>query len=69
MTGEKHEAEARCRCPYCNGNTKRSLPVCQLCGAAVVRCSGCGRLLTQQETVCPRCGTRAEPAPDQSTQS
>ena len=51
-----------CRCPYCDAVSRECLPVCQLCGATIVRCPECGRALTQEETNCPGCGADvAEP--------
>jgi len=59
MTGDKREQKP-CQCPYCNGPTVESLPFCQLCGAAIVRCPGCGRVLEQEANRCPTCGAEVE---------
>ncbi|MCL6431465.1 MAG: zinc-ribbon domain-containing protein [Anaerolineae bacterium] len=47
-----------CRCPYCDAVYRESLPICQLCGAAIMRCPQCGMALTQNETRCPGCGAK-----------
>jgi predicted amidophosphoribosyltransferase len=57
-----------CRCPYCDAEYRESLPICQLCGAAIVRCPQCGRALTQDETRCPGCGAEVGQSGDEPEQ-
>jgi hypothetical protein len=64
--GEEREREQQpCRCPYCNGTTRETLPFCQLCGAAIMRCPSCGKVLVQGEDTCSRCGASVERSPRQ----
>ncbi len=64
MTGQKRKPEHKhCQCPYCSGPTEASQPLCQVCGATIVRCRRCGRVLRQDEERCPGCGTTVEKAP------
>lgn len=64
MTGAKHgEEKDRCRCPYCDAAAQETLPICQACGAEIVRCARCGRVLAQGEAVCPGCGSEVKRSP------
>ena len=64
MSETKRESQPNpCRCPYCNGAAQASLPFCQLCGAEIVRCRRCGRVLEAGQKACPGCGGEGESAP------
>ncbi len=54
---KRQTPERACVCPYCNGTTKEPLPYCQVCGAVIVRCPRCGKVLAQGEVRCPGCGS------------
>ena len=60
---ERESTGGACACPYCDATTAASLPICQTCGAEIIRCARCGKVLTQGETVCPACGGEAEKTP------
>ena len=61
MTGrEREQKDKSCQCPYCNSPAEEPLPFCHLCGAAIVRCPSCGKVLQKGETRCPACGGEAE---------
>ncbi len=63
MTGREQEREYKsCQCPYCSGVTQASMPLCQVCGATIVRCAGCGKVLAQDATRCPSCGAEVKRA-------
>jgi rRNA maturation endonuclease Nob1 len=58
VTGEKRKIKPQpCQCPYCNGAAEERLPFCQLCGAGIVRCPSCGKVLDRNAGQCPNCGS------------
>ena len=56
----KTKGSRPCQCPYCSGEVREKLPFCEVCGAMIVRCLQCGKVLEQAEVTCPTCGAPVE---------
>jgi predicted amidophosphoribosyltransferase len=49
------KGEAPCACPFCDAPLERAYPFCKTCGRDLKRCPGCGRVIPQDEEMCPEC--------------
>lgn len=53
----KPDLEEICACPFCKTKLEKHSPFCKPCQKEFIKCSKCGKLVADDITKCPHCGS------------